>query len=295
MKHRPSPPPRPLLATCLLSNVSASTAPAPVACAVNQPLGRPDLCYTFTNNEKKHISLEKHTSFDNTETLKQFLDAVDAGNDPFEQETPPCCNGFTIRGNLIWEVLEPQQDALFQSLKTYCNRTKRNLHLLYIRDSYKGEKGVARLFDLPITHFDTWSPFLLSAPLLEKCKETLRVLRSVGTLYRNVDAFGVLANLEIINMKVGLCRDLKAFGNCKQLHTAYFDGCRDLKDLTPLKDLQHLECLSLMLSDKVNIEPLLAPGAFPALRYLCLNEKAISKPEDLAALQEKIEKVVIQK
>ena len=37
------------------------------------------------------------------------------------------------------------------------------------------------------------------------------------------------------------------------------------------------------------------PGAFPALRYLRLNEKAISKPEDLAALQEKIEKVVIRK
>ena len=192
-------------------------------------------------------------------------------------------------------MLEPQQDALFQSLKTYCNRTKRNLHVFYIRTSYKEEKNFARLFDLPITHFDAWTNFVLSASLLEKCKETLRVLRIRGAHYRNVDAFGVLANLEIVNMGVSFLRNIKGFGDCKQLHVAYFDGCTNLKDLTPLKDLPHLERLSLMLSDKVNIKPLLAPGAFPALHYLRLNEKAVSKPEDLAALQEKIETVVIRK
>ena len=130
-----------------VNNISESAAPAPEACALKKnfhPLDKTDLCHTF-DGTFKHSHNAKHLSFDDIRKLKAFLNAVDAGNDPFEQGTPLCCNGFTIRGNLIWEVLEPQQDELLQRLKDYCNRTKRNLHLCDRGDTYKGKKRRAAL------------------------------------------------------------------------------------------------------------------------------------------------------
>lgn len=277
------------------SSVSASAAPAPVACAPKKDchsLGRPDLCYSFGDSFKLACD-ERHISFKDIDTLKQFLDAVDENQDPFEQETPLCCNGFTIRGNLIWEILEPQQDAFFQRLQTYCNRTQRNLHLRYIRDSYKGEKNVLRLFDLPITHFEAWSLFILSPPLLEKCKDTLHTLSISDPRYGSINDFSVLTNLKAVRIQTVPCRNIEALKNCTKLHTAYLDGCDRLQDLTPLKDLTHLERLSLKRSAKVNIKPLLDPDAFPALRYLYLTRDLVFTKEDLAALQKKIENVVI--
>lgn len=74
------------------SNVSASAAPTPVACAPKKAfhlLGRPDLCHTFDDTFKLACD-ERHISFKDIETLKQFLDAVDEDQDPFEQATPLC-------------------------------------------------------------------------------------------------------------------------------------------------------------------------------------------------------------
>ena len=279
------------------SSVSASAAPAPVACAPKkafQPLSRPDLCHIFDSSFMLACD-KRHISFKDIETLKQFLDAVDENQDPFEQATPLCCNGFTIRDNLMWEVLEPQQDELFQRLKTYCHRTKRNLHLRYIRDSYKGEKNALRLFDLPITHFEARSLFILNPPLLEKCKDTLHVLSISDPCYGSINDFNVLTNLKAIHIQTVPFRNIEALKNCTKLHAAYLDGCVRLQDLTPLKDLPHLERLSLKRSAKVNIKPLLDPDAFPALRYLCLTKDLVFTTDDLAALQEKIEKIVILK
>ena len=151
LKHQSPPTPTASSSEVPVNNISASAAPAPEACALKKnlhPLDKTDLCHTF-DGTFKHSRNAKHPSFDDIRKLKAFLNAVDAGNDPFEQETPLCCNGFTIRGNLIWEVLEPQQDELLQRLKDYCNRTKRNLHLCDRGDTYKGKKTTSSSLSCP--------------------------------------------------------------------------------------------------------------------------------------------------
>ncbi|MGB0919161.1 MAG: hypothetical protein ACPGUZ_01400 [Holosporaceae bacterium] len=280
------------------NNISASAAPVPEACALKKnfdPLDRTDLCHTF-DGTFKHSHNEKHLSFDNIGKLKAFLDAVDAENDPFAQETPLCCNGFTIKGNLIWQVLEPQQAELLQRLKDYCNSTKRDLHLCDRGDTYKGKKNDEQLFQLPITYFETWERMPARDPqLLINCKDTLRMLRIMFAGHKTASPFGGLENLESVYIADTLFYNLKAFGRCQKLHTVCVQVSVLLKDLRPLKDLPSLSHLSLENCNQVVITDLLTPGAFPALRYLCFSDGVNVSQVALAALHSKIKEVVIKK